>query len=64
MKTNILENTPLVFLNLENRNILIVLLTKNPKLNDKKNTDIIAKILQENDIIPKIEILIAVSETN
>ena len=64
MKTNILENTPLVFLNLENRNVLIVLLTKNPKLNDKKNTDIIAKILQENDIIPKIEILIAVSETN
>ena len=64
MKTNILENTPLVFLNLENRNVLRVLLTKNPKLNDKKNTDIIAKILQENDIIPKIEILIAVSETN
>ena len=64
MKTNILENTPLVFLNLENRNVLIVLLTKNPKLNDKKNTDIIAKILQENDVIPKIEILIAVSETN
>ena len=64
MKTKILENTPLVFLNLENRNVLIVLLTKNPKLNDKKNTDIIAKILQENDIIPKIEILIAVSETN
>ena len=64
MKINILENTPLVFLNLENRNVLIVLLTKNPKLNDKKNTDIIAKILQENDIIPKIEILIAVSETN
>ena len=64
MKTNILENTPLVFLNLENRNVLIVLLTKNPKLNDKKNTDIIAKILQENDIIPKIEILIAASETN
>ena len=64
MKTNILENTPLVFLNLENRNVLIVLLTKNQKLNDKKNTDIIAKILQENDIIPKIEILIAVSETN
>ena len=64
MKANILENTPLVFLNLENRNVLIVLLTKNPKLNDKKNTDVIAKILQENDIIPKIEILIAVSETN
>ena len=64
MKINILENTPLVFLNLENRNVLTVLLTKNPKLNDKKNTDIIAKILQENDIIPKIEILIAVSETN
>ena len=64
MKTNILENTPLVSLNLENRNVLIVLLTKNPKLNDKKNTDIIAKMLQENDIIPKIEILIAVSETN
>ena len=64
MKTNILENTPLVSLNLENRNVLIVLLTKNPKLNDKKNTDIIAKMLQENDIIPKIEILIGVSETN
>ena len=48
-----LTNTPLIFLNLENRNILIVLYTQIPKLNDKKNIDIIAKMLQENDITPK-----------
>ena len=53
MKTNILTNTPLIFLNLENRNILIVLHTKIPKLNDKKNIDIVTKMLQENDITPK-----------
>ena len=53
MKTNILTNTPLIFLNLENINILIVLHTKIPRLNDKKNTDIVLKILQENDITLK-----------
>ena len=50
MKTNILTNTPLIFLNLENRNILIVL---NTKLNDKKNIDIVVKMPQENDITLK-----------
>ena len=53
MKTNILTNTPLVFLNLQNRNILIVLHTKIPKINDKKNMDVVVKMLQENDITPK-----------
>ena len=53
MKTNILTNTPLIFLNLENRNILIVLHTKIPRLNDKRNTDIVVKMLQENDITLK-----------
>ena len=53
VKTNILTNTPLIFLNLENRNILIVLHTKMTKLNDKKNIDIVAKTLQENDMTPK-----------
>ena len=53
VKTNILTNTPLIFLNLENRNILIVIHSKIPRLNDKKNTDIVAKMLQENDITLK-----------
>ena len=48
-----LTNTPLIFLNLENRNILIVIHSKIPRLNDKKNTDIVAKMLQENDITLK-----------
>ena len=51
VKTNILKDTPLIFLNLEN--ILIVLHTKIPKLNDKKKFDIVFKMLQENDILPK-----------
>ena len=49
MKTNIATNTPLISLNLENRNILIVLHMKIPKLNDKKIIDIVVKMLQEND---------------
>ena len=53
MKTDILTNTPLIFLNRENINILIVLHTKIPKLNDKKNIDIVVKMLQENDITLK-----------
>ena len=53
MKTNILTNTLLIFLNLENRNILIVLRTKISKLNDKKNIDIVVKMLQENVITLK-----------
>ena len=53
MKTNILTNTLLIFLNLENRNILIVLRTKISKLNDKKNIDIVDKMLQENVITLK-----------
>ena len=53
VKTNILTNTPLIFLNLENKNILIVLHTKIPRLHDKKNIDIVTKMLQENDITPK-----------
>ena len=53
VKTNILTNTPLISLNLENRNILIVLHTKIQKLNDKKISDIVVKMLQENDATPK-----------
>ena len=53
VETNILISTPLIFLNLENRNILIVLHTKIPKLNDKKNSDIVPKVLQENDVTLK-----------
>ena len=53
MKTNILTNIPLIFLNLENRNILTVLHTEMPKLNDKKNMNIVVIMLQENDITPK-----------
>ena len=69
LKTNMLTNTPLIFLNLENRNILIVLHSNIPKLNDKKNINKVDKMLQENDIAPKtisisLRMLIAVSETN
>ena len=39
--------TSLILLNLENRNILIVLHTKNPKLHDKKKIDIVVQMLQE-----------------
>ena len=53
MKTNILTNTPLIFLNLRDRNVLIVLHRKIPRLNDKNNTDIVFKMLQENDITLK-----------
>ena len=53
VETNILISTPLIFLNLENRNILIVLHTKIPKLTDKKNIDIVPKVLQENDVTLK-----------
>ena len=45
MKTNILTNTPAIFLNLEKGNILLGLYTKIPKLNDKKNIDIVVKML-------------------
>ena len=51
MKTNILTNTPVVFLNLEKKNSLLVLYTKFQKLNDKKNIDIVVKMLKENYII-------------
>ena len=53
-ENKILTNTPLIFLNLVNRNILIVLLTKNPKVNDKKSIDIVIKMIQENSITPKV----------
>ena len=52
-KTNILTNTPLILLNLGNRIFLIALDTKIPKLDDKKNIDIVLRILQENDITSK-----------
>ena len=58
MKTNILTNTPLIFLNLESRNILIVLHMKIPKLNDIKNIDLVTKMLQENDITPKAVLIL------
>ena len=73
MKTNIPTNTPLIFLNLENRNFLIILHTKIPKLNDKKNIDIDVKnaarewyYTKSNIDTVKIifEMLMAVSETN
>ena len=50
VKTNILTNTPLIFWNLENRNILIVLHTKIPKLNDRKNIDTVAKTTPINGV--------------
>ena len=53
VKTDIQTNTPLIFLNLGNRNNLIILHTKIPKLNDKNNTDIVFKMLQKNDITLK-----------
>ena len=57
MKTNILTNIPVIFLSLENRNILIVLHTKILKLNNKKNIDIVVKMLQEKCITPKAILL-------
>ena len=54
VKTDIQTNTPLIFLNLGNRNVLIILHTKIPKLNDKNNTDIVFKMLQKNDITLKV----------
>ena len=57
MKTNILTNIPVIFLSLENRNILIVLHTKILKLNNKKNIDIVVKMLQEKGITPKAILL-------
>ena len=57
VKTNILTNIPLIFLSLENRNILIVLRTKILKLNNKKNIDIVVKMLQEKGITPKAILL-------
>ena len=54
VKTNKLTSTPLIFLNLENRNIIIVLHTKTPKLNDKKNIDIVVKMLQGNNNAPNV----------
>ena len=53
VETSILTNTPLIFLNLENRNILTVLHAKIPRLNDKKNIDIVVKMLEENGITLK-----------
>ena len=53
VKTNVLTNNPLIFLNLKNKSILIVLHTKIPKLNDKKNIDIVVRMLQVNDVTPK-----------
>ena len=53
VKTNVLTNNPLIFLNLKNKSILIVLHTKIPKLNDKKNIDIVVKMLQVNDVTSK-----------
>ena len=52
-ENNTLTNTPSIFLNLENRNIMIELHAKIPKLNGKKNIDIVVKMLQENDLTPK-----------
>ena len=45
MKTNILKNTSSIFVNLEQRNILIVLHKKIPKLNVKENIDTNIKML-------------------
>ena len=59
MKTNILTTTPLMFLNLENKNNLILLHTKTPKLNDKFFFDIVVKMLHENENITLKAILIS-----
>ena len=59
VKTNILTNTPLIFLDLEKRNMLMVLHTKIPKFNDKKNIAIVVKMLYENDSAPTAMISIS-----
>ena len=51
MKTNLLTNTSVLFLNLEKKNNLLVLYTKFQKLNDKKNIDIVVKMLRQNYIL-------------
>ena len=45
VKTNILGNTPLIFLNLEKRNILLVLRTEISKLDDNENIYMAVKML-------------------
>ena len=45
MKTDILTNTAAIFINLEKGNVLLVLYTKIPRLNDKENIDIVVKML-------------------
>ena len=45
VKTNILKKTSSIFVNLEQRNILIVLHKKIPKLNVKENIDTNIKML-------------------
>ena len=48
-----------MFLNLENKNNLILLHTKTPKLNDKFFFDIVVKMLHENENITLKAILIS-----
>ena len=49
----IVQITPRARISFKNKNILIVLHTKIPKLNDKKNIDIVVKMLQVNDVTSK-----------
>ena len=45
MKTNIIRKIVAIFSILEKESILFVLYTKIPKLNEKENIDIVAKML-------------------
>ena len=49
----IVQITPRARISFKNKNIWIVLHTKIPKLNDKKNIDIVVRMLQVNDVTPK-----------
>ena len=49
----IVQITPRARISFKNKNILIVLHTKIIKLNDKKNIDIVVKMLQVNDVTSK-----------
>ena len=49
----IVQITPQARISFKNKNILVVLHTKIPKLNDKKNIDIVVKMLQVNDVTSK-----------
>ena len=53
-----LTSASLIFSNLEKRKMFFTVIhTKNSTLNDKKNIDIVTKMLQENDITPNAKLI-------